>query len=173
MRTWTVFAFAGLLAASSSLIAETTARQSFVVNIPRRLTITAPPVAAQAQMAEDAVQVTLPTQVWSVAANSRDGATVRLSTLQSFHNLADDTIRRDAQLEVTVQNQSHAGAWSVSNAIATTDHLAGLEEATVEVRSTGPGTADIGLKVTLQSSADQFTPTGDYVTTVVGTITAN
>lgn len=174
MRVWTLCTLAGLvIAGSQRLHAETTARQSFIVNIPRRLTITAPQVAAQAEMEQNAVQVTLPAQRWSIASNTRDGATVRLSTLHSFHHQDDATIRRDAELEVQIQSQSQAGAWSVSKSSATTDHLAGEEEASVELRSTGPGTADIGLKVTMRSSSDQFTPTGDYVTTVVGTITAN
>ena len=174
MRAWTLCTLAGLAIAGSQLLhAETTARQSFIVNIPKRLTITAPPAAAQAEMDQNAVQVTLPAQLWSVANNAQGGATVQLSTLQSFHNLDDDTIRRDAELEVQILNQSQARAWSVSKPSAMTDHLTGQEEARVELRSTGPGTADISLKVTMRSSADQFTPTGDYVTTVVGTITAN
>lgn len=174
MRTCTRLALAALVIAGSQIAhAETTARQSFLVNIPRRLTIAAPPVAAQAEMDQDAVQVALPSQLWTVASNARDGATVRLSTLQSFHNLADDTIRRDAELEVRIQNQTESGAWSVSTSSATTDHLRGQEEASVELRSTGPGTAEIRLNVTMRSSEDQFTPSGDYVTTVVGTITAN
>lgn len=174
MRAWTAIVFAGLVVSTENpLAAESTARQSFLVNVPRRLVISAPAAAPQVEMAEDAIQVTLPTQVWSVAANSHEGATVTLSTVQSFHNLDDDTIRRDAQLEVTVQNQSQARAWSVTHSIAITDHQTGQEEATVEVRSAGPGTADIGLKISLQSTSGQFTPAGDYSTTVIGTITAN
>ncbi len=107
MRVWTLCTLAGLvIAGSQRLHAETAARQSFIVNIPRRLTITAPPAAAQAEMDQNAVQVTLPAQRWSIASNTRDGATVRLSTLHSFHNLDDATIRRDAELEVQIQSQS-------------------------------------------------------------------
>ena len=153
--------------------AETTARQSFVVRVPARVSIQAPPAGATADLPPDETQVQVSQQVWAISANSHSGATVQFATEQSFHHLDDDSIRRDAQLNVSIVSQSQPGAWNVTQSQAVTAHQVGDESATVQVRSARSGSAEIGLTVTFLQGDALSTPGGDYVTTVVGTITAN
>lgn len=155
-----------------NVFAETIARQSYRVSIPKRLSITAPILAPQVEMAQDGTRASFPEQSWNVAANTAAGATVQFTTVHSFENQGDTSIRRDASLEVTVRNQSHEENWVATKSSATTDYLTGQEDATVEIRSTRPGSAAIGLKVTMLAP-ESYTPQGDYVTTIVGTISEN
>ncbi len=153
--------------------AETTARQRFLVSIPPRVTIEAPPAGATADLPPHETQVQVSQQVWDISANSHSGATVQFATEQSFHNLDDDSIRRDAQLNVSIVSQSQPGAWTVTQPQGVTAHQIGEESATVQVRSARSGSAEIGLMVTFLQGDALSTPGGDYVMTVVGTITAN
>ena len=153
--------------------AQTTARQSFLVSVAPRVSIKAPPAGATADLPLDQTQVQFSPQVWNVSANSLSGATVQFATEHSFHNLRDDSIRRDAQLNVSIVSQSPTGAWTVTQSQATTAYQTGHESASVQVRSAHPGSAEIGLTVTFLQGDALSTPGGDYVTTVVGTITAN
>lgn len=167
-----LFAFA-VWAAPLRVEAETTARQRFLVSVPPRVTIQAPPAGANAELPPDQAQVQVSQQVWDISANTQSGATVQFATEQSFHNLDDDSIRRDAQLNVSIVSQSQPGAWTVTHSQAVTDHQVGDESATVQVRSARSGSAEIGLTVTFLQGNALSTPGGDYMTTVVGTITAN
>ena len=172
-RTLLGLAAALLLSIPQSVEAETTARQSFRVHVPPRLSISASPAGAQAELLPDQTQVQIAPQAWDISANSQSGATVQFATEQSFHNLVDDSIRRDAQLNVSIISQSSSSAWTVTQAQATTAHQTGHESATVQVRSIKPGSAVLGLTVTFLQGDAVATPGGDYVTTVVGTITGN
>ena len=162
-----------VLSAPLRVDAETTAQQRFLVRVPPRLTIQAPPAEAIAHLPPDEAQVQVPQQVWDISSNTSSGATVQFATEQSFHNLDDDSIRRDAQLNVSIVSQSRAGAWTVTQSEDATAHQFGEESASVQVRSALAGSAVIGLTVTFLPGDDLSTPGGDYVTTVVGTITAN
>lgn len=162
-----------LLSGSPSVEAETTARQSFRVQVPTRMSISAPPTGAHAELTPDQTQVQIAPQAWNIAANSPAGATVQFATEQCFHNLDDDSIRRDAQLNISIISQSASTAWTVTQAESTTVHQSGHESATVQVRSIKPGSAVLGLTVTFLQGDAVATPGGDYVTTVVGTITGN
>ncbi len=164
---------AAVLSAPLRVDAETTAQQRFLVRVPPRLTIQAPPAEAIANLSPDEAQVQVPQQVWDISSNTSSGATVQFATEQSFHNLDDDSIRRDAQLNVSIVSQSRAGAWTVTKSEDATAHQIGEESASVQVRSALAGSAVIGLTVTFLQGNDLSTPGGDYVTTVVGTITAN
>lgn len=155
------------------VVAETAARQRFLVRVPPRVSITAPPAEADANLPPEETRVQIPTQAWNISANSPAGATVQFVAEQSFHNLDEDVIRRDAQLNVSIVSQSSAAAWSVTQSQAVTAHQRGEESATVQVRSHQAGSAVIGLTVTFLPGEAPSTPGGDYVTTVVGTITAH
>ena len=163
----------GLLGRPAVLPAESTARQAFFVHVPPRLSIKAPPAGAQAELPPDQTQVQFSPQAWDIAANSPTGATVQFATEQSFHQLVDDSIRRDARLHVSIVSQSHTAAWTVTQAEAVTAYQSGQEAAIVQVRSAKPGSAVLGLTVTFLQGDALSTPGGDYTTTVVGTITAN
>jgi len=175
MQTRTLLGLAAvvLLSVPLSVEAETTARQSFRVHVTPRLSISAPPAGAHAELLPDQTQVQIAPQAWDIAANSQAGATVQFATEQSFHNLDDDSIRRDAQLQVSITSQSSSAAWTVTQAQATTAYQVGHESATVQVRSIKPGSAVLELTVTFLQGDAVVTPGGDYVTTVVGTITGN
>ena len=162
----------GVVATAAALHAESTARQSFLVSVPPRLSIKAPPVGAQAELPPQ-TQVELSPQAWDVAANSPAGATVQFATENCFHKLDDASVRRDAQLKVSIVSQSQSSAWTVTQAQASTDYLLGQETAAVQVRSSKPGSAVLGLTVTFLDGNAVAAPGGDYVTTVVGTITSN
>ena len=164
---------AAALAAPLPVDAEITARQDFLVRVPQRISIQAPTVGANADLPPDETRVQVPQQLWDISANTASGATVQFSTEQSFHNLDDDSIRRDAQLNVSIISQSRAGAWTVTHSEDITAHQIGEESASVQVRSIQAGAAVIGLTVTFLQGDALSTPGGDYVTTVVGTITAN
>ena len=155
------------------LPAESTSRQAFLVHVPPRLSIKAPLLAAQAELAPDQTQVEFSPQAWDIAANSPAGATVQFATEHCFHNLNDPTIRRDAQLKVSIVSQSPSAAWMVTQAQSETEYQLGQEAAAVQVRSMKPGSAVLGLTVTFLNGNGVATPGGDYVTTVVGTITSN
>ncbi len=160
-------------AAPLSVYADPTARQSFMVHVPPRISITAPPVAARATLLPDQTQVQFTPQAWDIVANSPSGATVQFVTEHSFHNQDDSSIRRDAQLELQVMSQSQFGAWTVTQSQAVTAHQVGDESATVQVHTIKPGSAVLGLTVTFLQGDELSTPGGDYLMTIVGTITSN
>lgn len=162
-----------VMSAPTPVDAEITARQGFLVRVPQRMSIKAPAGGANADLPPDETQVQVPQQLWDISANTHSGATVQFATEQSFHNLDDDSIRRDAQLNVSIISQSRAGAWTVTQSEDVTAHQIGEESAAVQVRSAQAGAAVIGLTVTFLEGDALSTPGGDYVTTVVGTITAN
>ena len=159
--------------AAFSIEAGSKAKQSFRVNVPPRLSVTAPPSEARAELTPDQTQVQMTPQSWGIAANSQAGATVLFTTEQSFHHVSNDAIRRDAELKVVILNQSHASNWTVTQARAATGYQFGQETATVLARSHRPGSAVLGLTVTFLQGDSTSTPPGDYVTTVVGTMTAH
>ena len=156
-----------------SIYADSTARQSFLVHVPPRISITAPPVAARATLPSHQTQIQFTPQAWDIVANSQAGATVQFVTEHSFHNLDDSSIRRDAQLDLSVMSQSQSGAWTVTQSQAVTAHQIGDEAASVQAHSIKPGSAILGLTVTFLQGDALSTPGGDYLTTVVGTITSN
>ncbi len=175
MRTHHLLLVVGVVfvSASSLIEAGSKARQSYRVQVPPRLSITAPQAEARAELLPDESQVQFAPQLWSIAANGQEGATIQFATEQSFHHLGNDAIRRDASLRVSILNQSHESIWEVTQAQATTSYVLGQEAATVQVRSHRPGSAVLGVTVTFLQGDTPSTPPGDYVTTVVGTLTAN
>ncbi len=172
-RFFMVFVTALVFTAPYSVGPNTKSKQSFTIHVPPRISITAPSAGAEAELLPGQTQVEVAPQAWSIAANSRSGATVQFTTEQSFHLASNDAIRRDAELKVAILNQNTPLVWEVTQAQATTAYQAGQEAATVQVRSSRPGSAVIGLTVGFLDGDSTSTPPGDYVTTVVGTITAN
>lgn len=172
-RFFMMFVTTVVLAAPYSVDTRTKGKQNFTVHVPPRLSITAPSTGAEAELLPGQTQVQIAPQTWSIAANSRSGATVQFTTEQCFHHATNDSIRRDADLKVSILNQNDPLVWEVTQAQATTAYQAGQEAATVQVRSNRPGSAVLGLTVTFLEEDAVSTPPGDYVTTVVGTITAN
>lgn len=172
-RFFMVFVSALVLSAPYSIDTRTRGKQNFTVHVPPRLSITAPSVGAEAELSPGQTQVEMAPQTWSIDANSRSGATVQFTTEHSFRHVTNDAIRRDAELRVSILNQHDPLVWEVTQAQATTAYQAGQEAATVQVRSNRPGSAVLGLTVTFLEGDTTSTPPGDYVTTVVGTITAN
>lgn len=172
-RFFMVFVTAMVFTAPYSIDTKAKSKQSFTIHVPPRISITAPSARAEAELLPDQTHVQVAPQTWSIAANSRSGATAQFTTEQSFHHVGNDAIRRDVELRVSILDQNAPAAWTVTQAQATTAYQAGQEAATVQVRSDRPGSAVLGLTVTFLQGDATSTPPGDYVTTVVGTITAN
>jgi hypothetical protein len=172
-RYFMVFVTAVVLTAPFTIDTKTKSKQSFSVHVPPRISISASSVGAEAELQPGQTQVQVAPQAWSISANNQAGATVQFTTEQSFHHVNNDAIRRDADLRVSILNQSYASAWVVTQAQATTAYQSGQESATVQVRSNRPGSAVLGLTVTFLQGDSTSTPPGDYVTTVIGTISAH
>ena len=169
-----VLGLLGLLSSHESTTwGETTAQQQFTVHVPARISITAPDTQMRAELLPEQPHISFEPQSWDVASNSRTGATVQFSTDHCFQNVDDPAIQRDAQLEVSLLHESRPGTWAVTQPKATTSYLENRDSASVQIRSSRPGRATIGLTVTLLQDDALSTPGGDYVTTVIGTITSD
>ncbi len=160
-----------VLAGSLGVLAESVARRTFVVHVPPRVSIQSPANAPIMILPPSQARVEFAQQDWEMATNSHSGATIQFVTEHSFHNQTD--VRRDAQLELKLLSQSKYGTWKVVRPSDATNHEIGREAATVQVSSISPGSAVVGLTVTFLPGSALSTPSGDYETTVVGTITAN
>lgn len=148
-------------------------RQSFQVHIATRASVQAPPLAASALLPVGSDRLVFPEQNWNVASNSQTGATVRLVADHNFQNLEQPRIGRDARFDLHVISQSHSGNWKVTRSMASTSQQAADGSASVEAQSSQPGSAAIGLTVTLEQGDSLITPAGSYELTITGTITAN
>ena len=171
--TFLILTTALLLTGAIGVQADSTAQQRFLVHVPSRVSITAPPARANVILLPGDTQVGCVPQVWKVSAISSSGATVQITTAHSFHHVSDSNLRRDARLDLEILSQSQGGTWSVSRSMAVTQHATGDEAVCVQVSSVNPGTAVLGLTVTFLQGESLSTPTGDYETTVIGMITAH
>ncbi len=162
-----------MLVGPLGVMSERTARQAFHVHVPPRLSIKAPPMEAHAVLLPGEAQVALAQQTWNVTSNATSGATVQFSTERCFHHVFDSRIRRDAQLDVKILDESRPGVWVVTQPNSVTHYDSGIEEASVQVVSSNSGTVSLGVTVTFLQGDSYSTPDGDYETTIVGTITAH
>lgn len=167
------FAWLALFAAvPHPLVAETTDRQTFLVSVPARLKIVAPAIDPVEQGEPVDGVIRFERQVWQVGANTHAGAVIVFQTEGAFQFVGDPTVQRDARLDLSVVSHQGPGQWIVTRASDATNYRQGADQAQVAVRSNQSGSAEIGLSVTFLADDEANLPGGDYVTTVVGTITA-
>ncbi|MEM6364520.1 MAG: hypothetical protein AAF539_07795 [Planctomycetota bacterium] len=170
----TPFAVALLLVAGlhSTASAQVTDSQTFTVNVPTNISISAPVDLALTHDETDANQ-SFPIQTWSVIGNTVGGVTVSLAVDQPFTHTVDPTYKRDVQLGLALNSTSGPGTWTISQASDITDYGANDLAATVGAASNGTGSATFDLSVSFITDTYGSFAAGTYETTVVGTVTAN
>ncbi|MFG0290213.1 MAG: hypothetical protein ACF8CQ_18685 [Rhodopirellula sp. JB044] len=157
---------------ASNASAQVSDSQTFTVTVPSNLSITAPVDAALTHDETDSNQA-FPNQSWTVVGNSLSGVTVSFATGSAFVHTADPTYKRDAQLGLNVTTSSGPGTWTVNQATDVTDYVNSDNVATVTASSNGTSSATFALAVSFITDAYGSFPSGDYATTVTGTVTAN
>ena len=157
----------------SDASAQVSDTQNFTVTVDPELTITAPVAVSITHDTTDANQV-FAAQSWTVTQNASAGAAVTFSTNQAFTN-ATANMKRNAKLDLAIATSDSAAGWTVSVASNQTDYANATpdEIATVSAASTAPGDAAFNLTVTFVDTDFSVLASGNYVTTVTGTITAN
>jgi hypothetical protein len=170
-RVW-VFLILTCLTASAAWAA--TATQLFIVNVPVRVIIKAPPLdQIKGHPGNGGVDVTFAPQTWWAAGNSTRGVNVILETVTAFRHTTTPSSRRNARLDLTATKIKGRGTWTVNTATATTDHRNGNENARVRASSNGTGEANLFLTVTFITNGSGGLQEGDYTMTVLGTVTEN
>ena len=145
------------------------------------LTVYVPPAMSLRALRPD-VNVTHPetpgnirmtNSLWWATTASSTGSTIRFTSSTPFINQSVPSVRRDVRLTSPRLFGSGSAGWSYNVATDQTDYANGDNDAQVEITGTGPGIALIFLEVVFITGDLPSLAGGDYVTTVVGTITAN
>ncbi len=175
MGTRILFVTALVMGLTQTLLAETTAMQSFVVTVPPTIHVVAPVETVVTGPAE-ANAVTgarvFAAQLWTVVANTPAGATVQYAVDEPFTHDSDPSIQADVALSIAVVTQNGPASWNVTQASDTTSHRSGDDAAMVQVTADNAGTAQIGLSVTFAPSSPDAVAVGTYTASVVCTIAA-
>jgi hypothetical protein len=164
--------FAVVLLGNVPAHAQVNDTQGFTINVPSRLSITAPASVSENHDGTTADHA-FTAQQWAVKANARHGATVVFSTDQAFTHEEHSDIKRDAKLDLSIASSSGPASWTLAVASDQTDHASSDEVATVQAGSTRPGMADFDLTVTFITDDLETLAEGDYDLTITGTLTAN
>lgn len=159
----TVLCGQGLFAQSTD-----TDSQVFTVVVGDAISITAPADVLINHNLTDNNQV-FAEQPWNVFTSNPTGAAVTLD-MGRFVLDTDSTFFRDASMALAMLSTDSTANWAVTTAAGTT---AGSGTASVAAGSTGPGSGQLGLTVTFIESDASTLAAGNYVATVVGTITNN
>ena len=153
--------------------AQVSGNQAFIVNVPANLSITPPNAGVSLTHDETDSDQIFPNQAWQVRANSRLGATVVFSTNQAFTHTLDSTFVRDARLDLAISSASGPANWTIGAASDQTDYASADGVATVQAQSDRPGQAVFDLTVTFVTTQWDTLASGDYLTIVTGTLSAN
>ncbi len=153
--------------------AERIAHQSFHVHVSPRMAIRCPTLGLVPPLLPLDRQIPVHLHAWDIATNSRCGATIQMTTEQSFHAVNDPRERLDAQLELKILSQSPTGNWIVTHPIAATDYRSGEEIVQVQACTFHPGSVALGLTVRSLGDDTLTSRGGAYEATVVATITAH
>lgn len=146
---------------------------TYVVRVPPRVTIAAPSgTASLTHDGTDGDQV-FTAERWTVSQNSPAGAVVTFTTEYAFTSTVSASLKRDARLDLALDSAESVSGWTVSVATDQTAYESAAEVARVRAASTAPGDAAFDLTVTFLTGDVVTLASGDYSTTVVGTITAN
>lgn len=166
------FTMSVLGALVSQLQAETTATQSFSVTVPQSINLTSPSNISLIHDESNNPQA-FPVQTWNVRGNAAAGVHVTFATATPFIHAADATFKRDAQLELKIGATHGPADWTVGTGKSNTDYATGSEVAQVTASSNGVGKADLLLTISfLTGEFGQFA-SGNYITTITGTVAAN
>lgn len=168
-----LFTFVACCLLVSTAQAQVSDTQGFNINVPSRLSITAPSASVSELHDGTAADHAFTTQQWEVKANARNGATVVFATDQAFTHEEHTDIKRDAKLDLSIAASSGSANWAVTVASDQTNYAGSDEIATVQAGSDRPGKADFDLTVTFITDDIETLAEGDYDLTVTGTLTAN
>lgn len=173
-RNFTRFAaFAALCGGfATTASANNSASQGFTVVVPQSISITAPAAVSLTHDQTDNPQA-FPAQPWVVRGNSRAGVNVSFATATPFTHAADSTFKRDAKLNLALGTVQGPATWTVDVNNDQTDYINNDNAALVSASSDGVGRATFNLSVTFVTEEFGVFAAGDYLTTVVGTVTAN
>ncbi len=172
---WSLFGVGALLVGAQVAYTATDS-QLFTVTVPKRVTITKPVAAVAATLPNSSASLAFPNQAWQVQGNVTNGVGVTFVVQQPFTNTTIGTYKRDAGLSVAVASTSGPATWSVAGTgSARTNYSAAVpvNTATVSASSNKVGQATFNVGVSFLTVDIAQVATGDYVTTVVGTVTEN
>ena len=164
-----------LVSSAASNASAVTDTETFTVTVDPVLTITAPPTSASMAHSETDTDQAFAPQSWTVAQNAPTGASVSFSTDQAFTHATDATYKRDAKLDLALASSDADSGWAITVPIDQTDYANASPDgvATVSAAATGAGDAAFNLTVTLVETDFSMLASGDYSTTVTGTLTSN
>lgn len=162
-----VFSFEGV-----SVFAATTGNQTFTVNVPTSVSITAPTAASINHDETDNLQA-FPPQSWVVKGNAVNGVNVAFSTAQPFTHSSLSTEKRDAKLDLAVGTTSGPAVWTVGVGTDASNYASNDNVAQVTASSNGVGRANLNLTVSFLTGVYGEFAAGAYSTTVTGTVAAN
>lgn len=165
-----------VLLISSSAFAQglppQTASQKFTVRVPSNISITAPSDILITHDQTDNNQA-FPAQSWLVKGNTLAGVSVTFATNQAFTHTANAAFKRNAKLDLALGTTAGPATWNVTTATDTTNYAGNDGVAQVAATSNGVGRANFNLSVTFITDLFDTFASGDYETTVTGTVTAN
>ena len=172
-----LFAASWLLVAltASNASAQVNDTETFTVTVDPVLTITSPAASVSIAHSEADTDQAFAAQSWTVAQNASAGASVSFTTSQAFTHATATTFKRDAKLDLAIATSDSGSGWTVPVASDQTDYANATpdEIATVSATATAPGDAEFNLAVTFIETNFSELASGDYSTTVTGTLTSN
>jgi hypothetical protein len=144
-------------------------QQAYRVVVPTSATVSAPGAAELVHDESNSNQSFQP-QTWTVKGNTPAGVTVSFATSGPFVNTQQPTFRRDVGLSLRLLSTAGAASWQVTQPTSKSSYEAGQEVASVAAVSGGVGRADFALTVDFITGSFGTFATGEYSTTVVGTV---
>lgn len=111
---------------------------------------------------------------WYLESNTPAGASVTFSA-GPFVNQDNSAYMRDAQMRLRRLRNQGAATWAFDDQASRTRYANGNMDAVVRMSCTSAGRALVGMRVRFftETNPAATLPAGSYVTTVVGTISAN
>lgn len=164
-----LFSFLFILCAST--VFGQNADQTYKVVVPQSIAITSPSAVQLTHDQTDNKQV-FPAQAWVVRGNNRNGVDVKLEVATPFVHTQDSSFKVDAEMALSIASTQGAATWSVTKPTDKTNVASNDNDAFVTATSNGVGRANLSLSVTFAAKEWGTYASGEYVTTVVGTVTA-
>lgn len=152
--------------------AQSTDSQIFTVRVPQNISITAPSDLLINHDLSDADQA-FAAQAWDVRGNTAAGVTVNFTVNTPFVHQTNNTFKRDAKLSLVKGTTSGPANWTVTSSTDQTNYAGSKNNATVTATSDGSGRANMLVSVSFITGDVGSVLSGDYVTTVIGTVSAN
>ena len=150
------------------------ATESFTVTVPAVLTVTAPAASVSLTHSQTDGNQAFAAQRWTMAQNAALGASITFSTNQAFTHATATTFKRNAKLDLALFSSDAGSGWAVTTATDQTDYANVISDgvATVSATAIAPGDAALDLTVTFVTTDFSTLASGNYSTTVTGTLTA-